>query len=42
MEDIPENLVHDHEKNGLPRLSSMSEQGIQHRYERFCPKTILS
>ncbi|XP_077368438.1 carbohydrate sulfotransferase 10-like isoform X2 [Festucalex cinctus] len=31
VEEIPENLVHDHEKNGLPRLSSMTPQEITHR-----------
>ncbi|KAJ8332301.1 hypothetical protein SKAU_G00427270 [Synaphobranchus kaupii] len=31
VEDIPENVVHDHEKNGLPRLSSLSDQEIHHR-----------
>ncbi|XP_077368440.1 carbohydrate sulfotransferase 10-like isoform X4 [Festucalex cinctus] len=30
VEEIPENLVHDHEKNGLPRLSSMTPQEITH------------
>lgn len=31
VEDIPENLVHDHEKNGLPRLSSLSQKEITER-----------
>lgn len=31
IEEIPENVVHDHEKNGLPRLSSFSKMGIQKR-----------
>ena len=31
VEEIPENLVHDHEKNGLPRLSSLTPQEITHR-----------
>lgn len=31
IEEIPENVVHDHEKNGLPRLSSFSKTGIQKR-----------
>lgn len=31
IEEIPENVVHDHEKNGLPRLSSFSKIGIQKR-----------
>lgn len=31
MEEIPENLVHDHEKNGLPRLSSLTPREITHR-----------
>lgn len=31
VEDIPENLVHDHERNGLPRLSSMSDAEITKR-----------
>ncbi|XP_037663628.1 carbohydrate sulfotransferase 10-like isoform X2 [Choloepus didactylus] len=30
-EEIPENVVHDHEKNGLPRLSSFSDAEIQKR-----------
>ncbi|CAJ0945754.1 unnamed protein product, partial [Ranitomeya imitator] len=29
IEDIPENVVHDHEKNGLPRLSSYSRSDVQ-------------
>lgn len=32
VEEIPENLVHDHEKNGLPRLSSLTQQEINHRW----------
>lgn len=35
VEEIPESVVHDHEKNGLPRLSSLSEQGIQHRLSTY-------
>lgn len=31
IEEIPENVVHDHEKNGLPRLSSFSDAEIQKR-----------
>ncbi|XP_050778575.1 carbohydrate sulfotransferase 10 isoform X4 [Gopherus flavomarginatus] len=31
IEEIPENIVHDHEKNGLPRLSSFSDSEIQKR-----------
>lgn len=31
VEEIPENLVHDHEKNGLPRLSSLPLREITHR-----------
>lgn len=31
VEDIPENVVHDHERNGLPRLSSMSDAEITER-----------
>lgn len=31
VEDIPENMVHDHERNGLPRLSSMSDAEITER-----------
>lgn len=31
VEDIPENVVHDHERNGLPRLSSMSDAEISER-----------
>lgn len=34
VEEIPENLVHDHEKNGLPRLSSLTQQEINHRCAR--------
>lgn len=34
VEEIPENLVHDHEKNGLPRLSSLTQQEINHRWAR--------
>ncbi|XP_027623337.1 carbohydrate sulfotransferase 10 isoform X3 [Tupaia chinensis] len=33
IEEIPENVVHDHEKNGLPRLSSFSDVEIQKRHE---------
>lgn len=36
VEEIPENLVHDHEKNGLPRLSSLTPQEITHRYVDKC------
>ncbi|XP_028992847.1 carbohydrate sulfotransferase 10-like [Betta splendens] len=35
VEDIPENLVHDHEKNGLPRLSSFTPQEITHRLSTY-------
>ncbi|XP_017565594.1 carbohydrate sulfotransferase 10 isoform X2 [Pygocentrus nattereri] len=37
VEDIPENVVHDHERNGLPRLSSMSDAEITERdpFERL-------
>lgn len=31
IDEIPENVVHDHEKNGLPRLSSFSDAEIQKR-----------
>lgn len=31
VEEIPENVVHDHERNGLPRLSSMSDAEITDR-----------
>ncbi|XP_072302824.1 carbohydrate sulfotransferase 10 isoform X2 [Eucyclogobius newberryi] len=31
VEEIPENIVHNHEKNGLPRLSSYSPPEITHR-----------
>lgn len=34
VEDIPENVVHDHERNGLPRLSSMSDTEITERSEK--------
>uniref|UniRef100_A0A803JB42 Carbohydrate sulfotransferase n=1 Tax=Xenopus tropicalis TaxID=8364 RepID=A0A803JB42_XENTR len=32
IEKIPENVVHDHEKNGLPRLSSFSAQDVHERH----------
>lgn len=32
VENIPENLVHDHERNGLPRLSSMTDTEIHRRF----------
>lgn len=35
IEEIPENVVHDHEKNGLPRLSSFSKIGIQKRLKTY-------
>ncbi|XP_028323721.1 carbohydrate sulfotransferase 10 [Gouania willdenowi] len=35
VEEIPENLVHDHEKNGLPRLSSLSPQEITQRLNTY-------
>ncbi|CAK6962469.1 carbohydrate sulfotransferase 10 [Scomber scombrus] len=35
VEEIPENLVHDHEKNGLPRLSSLTPQEITHRLNTY-------
>lgn len=35
VEEIPENLVHDHEKNGLPRLSSLTQQEINHRLDTY-------
>ncbi|KAM9836229.1 carbohydrate sulfotransferase 10 [Aulostomus maculatus] len=35
VEKIPENLVHDHDKNGLPRLSSLSPQEITHRLNTY-------
>ncbi|XP_041936888.1 carbohydrate sulfotransferase 10 isoform X1 [Alosa pseudoharengus] len=35
VEDIPEVLVHDHEKNGLPRLSSMKENEIKERLDTY-------
>ncbi|ERE92715.1 carbohydrate sulfotransferase 10 [Cricetulus griseus] len=35
IEEIPENVVHDHEKNGLPRLSSFSKTGIQKRLKTY-------
>lgn len=31
IEEIPESIVHDHDKNGLPRLSSFSDSEIQKR-----------
>ncbi|KAJ8407387.1 hypothetical protein AAFF_G00279610 [Aldrovandia affinis] len=35
VEEIPENVVHDHEKNGLPRLSSMSDTEIHRRLSTY-------
>ncbi|XP_073520897.1 carbohydrate sulfotransferase 10 [Phyllobates terribilis] len=35
IEDIPENVVHDHEKNGLPRLSSYSRADVQERLNSY-------
>ncbi|KAM9766432.1 carbohydrate sulfotransferase 10 isoform 1-T2 [Menidia menidia] len=35
VEEIPENLVHDHDKNGLPRLSSLTPQEITHRLNSY-------
>ncbi|KAI4831781.1 hypothetical protein KUCAC02_001305 [Chaenocephalus aceratus] len=35
VEEIPENLVHNHEKNGLPRLSSLKPQEITHRLSTY-------
>nr|XP_028583731.1 carbohydrate sulfotransferase 10 [Podarcis muralis]XP_028583732.1 carbohydrate sulfotransferase 10 [Podarcis muralis]XP_028583733.1 carbohydrate sulfotransferase 10 [Podarcis muralis]XP_028583734.1 carbohydrate sulfotransferase 10 [Podarcis muralis]XP_028583735.1 carbohydrate sulfotransferase 10 [Podarcis muralis] len=35
IEEIPENIVHDHEKNGLPRLSSFSDSEIQERLKLY-------
>ncbi|XP_061916410.1 carbohydrate sulfotransferase 10 isoform X2 [Entelurus aequoreus] len=35
VEEIPENLVHDHEKNGLPRLSSFKPQEIALRLNTY-------
>ncbi|XP_034033786.1 carbohydrate sulfotransferase 10-like [Thalassophryne amazonica] len=35
VEEIPENLVHDHEKNGLPRLSSFTPQEVTHRLNTY-------
>ncbi|XP_060754722.1 carbohydrate sulfotransferase 10 isoform X1 [Neoarius graeffei] len=35
VEDIPENMVHDHERNGLPRLSSMSDAAITERLNTY-------
>ncbi|XP_029460653.1 carbohydrate sulfotransferase 10 [Rhinatrema bivittatum] len=35
IEQIPENVVHDPEKNGLPRLSSFSESEIQKRLNSY-------
>ncbi|KAG8004661.1 Carbohydrate sulfotransferase 10 [Nibea albiflora] len=40
VEDIPENLVHDHEKNGLPRLSLLTPQEITHRLHDIAPAII--
>ncbi|KAJ8003685.1 hypothetical protein DPEC_G00150890 [Dallia pectoralis] len=35
VEEIPENLVHDHEKNGLPRLSSLTNPEIKERLKTY-------
>ncbi|XP_042190383.1 carbohydrate sulfotransferase 10 isoform X2 [Callorhinchus milii] len=35
IEDIPEALIHNHEKNGLPRLSSFSESEITKRLKTY-------
>ncbi|XP_042611634.1 carbohydrate sulfotransferase 10 isoform X2 [Cyprinus carpio] len=35
VEAIPENLVHDHERNGLPRLSSMTDTEIHQRLNSY-------
>lgn len=35
VEEIPENLVHDHEKNGLPRLSSLPPREITKRLNTY-------
>ncbi|RVE75407.1 hypothetical protein OJAV_G00016460 [Oryzias javanicus] len=35
VEEIPESLVHDHEKNGLPRLSSFTPQEITLRLNTY-------
>ncbi|XP_077368442.1 carbohydrate sulfotransferase 10-like [Festucalex cinctus] len=35
VEEIPENLIDDHEKNGLPRLSSLSSQEITDRLKHY-------
>uniref|UniRef100_A0A1A7XIB8 Carbohydrate sulfotransferase n=1 Tax=Iconisemion striatum TaxID=60296 RepID=A0A1A7XIB8_9TELE len=35
VEEIPENLVHDHENNGLPRLSSFTPQEVTHRLNSY-------
>lgn len=35
IEDIPENVVHDHDKNGLPRLSSYSMADVQERLNSY-------
>uniref|UniRef100_A0A8C5JX20 Carbohydrate sulfotransferase n=7 Tax=Passeriformes TaxID=9126 RepID=A0A8C5JX20_JUNHY len=35
IEEIPENIVHDHEKNGLPRLSSFSDSEIKKRLNLY-------
>ncbi|XP_023687552.1 carbohydrate sulfotransferase 10 isoform X1 [Paramormyrops kingsleyae] len=33
--EIPESIVHDHEKNGLPRLSSLTEKEITERLSTY-------
>ncbi|XP_061916431.1 carbohydrate sulfotransferase 10-like isoform X2 [Entelurus aequoreus] len=35
VEDIPENLIHDHKNNGWPRLSSLTPQEITHRLNTY-------
>ncbi|XP_054630867.1 carbohydrate sulfotransferase 10-like isoform X3 [Dunckerocampus dactyliophorus] len=34
-EDVPEHLVHDHQRNGLPRLSSLAPEEITHRLKTY-------
>ncbi|XP_068124373.1 carbohydrate sulfotransferase 10 [Hyperolius riggenbachi] len=35
IEDIPDNIVHDHDKNGLPRLSSYSISEVHERLDSY-------
>jgi hypothetical protein len=46
IEEIPENVVHDHEKNGLPHLSSLTRirdrPGKMQQTGIFCGKSFIA